>query len=71
MGVDNSRIVQKWLWAGAASLAPWRRGILLKPYRAIYISVPKVACTSFKSCASADCTPFSTAVKRSPLTVIS
>ena len=49
MGVDNSRIVQKWLWAGAASLAPWRRGILLKPYRAIYISVPKVACTSFKT----------------------
>ena len=49
VGVDPSRIVQKWLWAGAAGLAPWRRGILLKPYRAIYISVPKVACTSFKT----------------------
>ena len=36
------------LW-GVASRLPWRRSILLKPYRAIYISVPKVACTSFKT----------------------
>jgi hypothetical protein len=36
------------LW-GLASLAPWRGRILLKPYRAIYCSVPKVACTSFKT----------------------
>jgi hypothetical protein len=36
------------LW-GLASRAPWRGKILLKQYRAIYISVPKVACTSFKT----------------------
>jgi hypothetical protein len=35
--------------AGLASRAPGRGKILLKPYRAIYISVPKVACTSFKT----------------------
>ena len=33
----------------AADGLPWRRRILLKPYRAIYIPVPKVACTSFKT----------------------
>ncbi len=34
---------------GVADSLPWRRRILLKPYRAIYISVPKVACSSFKT----------------------
>jgi hypothetical protein len=36
------------LW-GLASRAPGRGRILLKPWRAIYVSVPKVACTSFKT----------------------
>jgi hypothetical protein len=36
------------LWRVANEVS-WRRSILLKPYRAIYISVPKVACTSFKT----------------------
>jgi hypothetical protein len=35
-------------WA-AVGLSPFRGKILLRPYRAIYISVPKVACTSFKT----------------------
>lgn len=34
---------------GVADSLPWRRRILLKPYRAIYIPIPKVACTSFKT----------------------
>jgi hypothetical protein len=34
---------------GVADGLSWRHRILLKPYRAIYISVPKVACTSFKT----------------------
>ena len=41
-----------WLARGiwqAADHAPWRRRILLKRYRAIYIPVPKVACSSFKA----------------------
>jgi hypothetical protein len=40
--------VARGLWE-VADHAPWRRRILLKRYRAIYISVPKVACTSFKT----------------------
>jgi hypothetical protein len=32
-----------------AERLPWRRRILLEPYRAIYIPVPKVACSSFKT----------------------
>jgi len=34
---------------GLADSLPWRRRILLKAYRAIYIPIPKVACTSFKT----------------------
>src|SRR5262245_25845253 len=34
---------------GAARLSPWDRSILLKPYRAIYLWIPKVACSSFKT----------------------
>ena len=47
----RSRAV-RWVANGfweAADRAPWRRTILLKPYRAIYVSVPKVACSSFKT----------------------
>lgn len=40
--------VARGIWE-AADHAPWRRRILLKRYRAIYILVPKVACTSFKT----------------------
>jgi chondroitin 4-sulfotransferase 11 len=43
-----SRWMMAELW-GAVSLSPLRRKILLRPYSAIYISVPKVACTSFKT----------------------
>jgi hypothetical protein len=34
---------------GASRLSPWDRSILLKPYRAIYLWIPKVACSSFKT----------------------
>ena len=34
---------------GVADRFPWRRRILLSRYRAIYIAIPKVACTSFKT----------------------
>lgn len=40
--------VARGIWQ-AADHAPWRRRILLREYRAIYIPVPKVACTSFKA----------------------
>jgi len=54
VGTDASRQERALGWVArgiwqAADHAPWRRRVLLKQYRAIYISVPKVACTSFKS----------------------
>jgi len=53
VGTDTSQArafgwVARGIWQ-VAEHAPWRRRVLLKQYRAIYIPVPKVACTSFKT----------------------
>lgn len=50
--MKGHRSLARWamaeMWA-APGLSPFRGRILLRPYNAIYISVPKVACTSFKT----------------------